>query len=154
MFSPNSPNAEEQSSAVTFGNSILTRFNDKSQPIERFDPPTHFIYGIERLLVSRPFAKMMYSKFFRVDKNCDKCMICVKKCPIENIYENNNGKLKWHSKCLLCATCELSCPKDAIHSAFDWIIFAPFMIYNIQHSKNKNIPFADVIHKKGRTILS
>jgi flavodoxin/NAD-dependent dihydropyrimidine dehydrogenase PreA subunit len=154
MFSHSSPNAQELSSAESFGKTIATRFSDKSQHIEKFDPPTPFMYGLERMLVSRPFAKMMYSKTFTVDKNCDNCGICIKKCPIGNIYETENGKLKWQSKCLLCATCELSCPKDAIHSAFDWIIFAPFMHYNISHSKNKKIPFVNVTHRKGKTVLT
>ena len=154
LFSYSSPTSQELSSAEAFGRTIASRFTDKSQQIEKFDPPISFMYGLERMLVSRPFVKMMYSRTFRVDKNCDNCGICVKKCPIGNISENINGKLKWQSKCLLCATCELSCPKDAIHSAFDWIIFTPFMIYNISHSKNKNIPFVDVTHKKGKTILT
>jgi len=154
MFSNSSPTVLELSSAESFGKTLATRFNDKSLPIEKFDPPTPFVYGLERFLVSRPYVKIMYSKTFRVNKNCDNCGICIKKCPVENISEKNNRKLKWQSKCLLCGTCELSCPKDAIHSALDWVIFAPFMHYNISHSKNKKIPFVNVSHRKGKTVLT
>lgn len=137
-----------------FGRSIASRYTVQSPQIEKFDPPTPFLYGLERMFVSRPLAKIMYSKTFRADNNCDNCRICIKKCPIGNISENTYGKLKWQSKCLLCATCELSCPKDAIHSALDWVIFAPFMTYNIRHSKNKKIPFVNVTHRKGKTVLT
>jgi flavodoxin/ferredoxin len=154
MFSHSSPTTQELSSAEAFGRTIASRYKDKLPQVEEFDPPTPFMYGLERMFVSRPLAKMMYSKTFRADKNCDNCRICIKKCPIGNISENTNGKLKWQSKCLLCAACELSCPKDAIHSALDWVIFAPFMTYNISHSKNKKIPFVNVTHRKGKTVLT
>lgn len=153
MFSPDSPTEAELSSAEEFGKRIVTRFTDPDPDVEPFDPPTPIMYGIERMLVARPYAKFMYSKTFRADSNCDNCGICIKKCPVNNITEMKNGKLKWHSKCILCASCELSCPKDAIHSAFDWMIFAPFMTYNISRSKNKKIPYVNVKHKKGNTIL-
>lgn len=152
LFSPNSPNEQDLLAAENFGKTIAKRFNDKNIHIEDKDPATPFMYGMERLFVARPLAKFMYSKTFRANKNCDNCGICVKKCPVDNISENNKGKLKWESKCLLCATCELSCPKDAIHSALDWMIFTPFMLYNISNSKNKNIPFMNVTHAKGKTV--
>jgi flavodoxin/NAD-dependent dihydropyrimidine dehydrogenase PreA subunit len=152
LFSPDSPDEQELSSAEIFGKTIAARFNDKIQVVEKFDPPTPFIYGMERMFVARPLTKILYSKTFRADKNCDNCGICIKKCPVDNISLNKDGKLKWQSKCMLCATCELSCPKDAIHSALDWIIFAPFMIYNIGHSKNKKIPFVNVNHRNGKTV--
>jgi flavodoxin/Pyruvate/2-oxoacid:ferredoxin oxidoreductase delta subunit len=153
LFSPDSPNESELSSAETFGKTIANRFNEKNPSIDNFDPATPFMYSLERMLVARPFAKIMYSKTFSADKTCDNCGICIKKCPVNNISEIKNGKLVWDSKCLLCATCELSCHKDSIHSALDWKIFAPFMIYNISHSKNKNIPFVNVNHKNGKTIM-
>ena len=153
LFSPYSPNEQELSYAETFGKTVAVRFKHKIQEVEEFDPRTPFMYTLERMLASRLFAKIMYSKIFRTDKKCNNCGICIKKCPVENIYQNENGKLKWQSKCILCATCELSCPKDAIHSAFDWIVFTPFMIYNISHSKNKKITFVNVNHRNGKTVM-
>ena len=153
MFSPDSPTKTELSSAEDFGKKVVTRYADPNPRVEPFDPYTPFMYGIERMLVARPFAKLMYSKTFRADNKCDNCGICIHKCPVNNITEKSNGKLKWHSNCILCATCELSCPKDAIHSAFDWFIFAPFMLYNIKKSKKKQIPYAKVEHSEGKTRL-
>jgi Fe-S-cluster-containing hydrogenase component 2 len=103
------------------------------------------------MLMARPFAKLMYSKTFRASNACDHCGLCIKNCPNNNISEDKNGKLKWGSNCMLCASCELVCPKDAVHSAFDWSIFAPFMSYNIRKSKKKQIPFAAVEHAGGKT---
>jgi len=153
MFSPDSPTIQELSAAESFGKMVATRFTDQAQPIEKFDPPTHLMYRIERFLVARPFAEIIYSKTFYTDKNCDNCGICIERCPVTNIQENKKGKLNWGSNCMLCATCELSCPIDAIHSALDWIIFSPFMYYNIIRSKNKKVPFANVTHKNGKTIV-
>lgn len=107
------------------------------------------MYAIESMLVARPFAKI-YSKTFKADENCNNCGICIQNCPVGNI--TLNGKITFHSKCILCATCELSCPQDAIHSSFDWKIFDPFMNYNIRHSKNKKIPYRKVIHKNGKIV--
>lgn len=153
MFSPESPTETELAEAEKFGKKVSTRFTEQNPEVDTYDPTTPFMYGLERMLVARPFAKLMYSKTFRVDKNCDNCGICIQKCPIQNITKKSNGKLKWLSNCMLCATCELSCPKNAIHSAFDWLIFAPFMNYNIRASKNKKIPYANVEHSGGQTKL-
>jgi flavodoxin/NAD-dependent dihydropyrimidine dehydrogenase PreA subunit len=153
FFSHTSPTEQELSAAELFGKVVAKRVDEKSLQVEKFDPAMPFMYRLERMLVAQPFAKMIYSRTFTVDKSCNKCGICVKKCPIANISETGNGKLKWQSNCMLCLSCELSCPKDAIRSAFDWIIFAPFMHYNISRSKN-NVPFAHVIHRKGKTVLT
>jgi flavodoxin/NAD-dependent dihydropyrimidine dehydrogenase PreA subunit len=153
MFSPDSPTDQELTLAESFGSIVATRFADHSRKVEIFDPSTHFMYVIEQFFVARLFVKIIYTKAFYIDKTCDKCGICIEKCPENNIYENKKGKLRWGSECLLCATCELSCPKDSIHSALDWIIFSPFMHYNIARSKNKKVPYADVKHKNGETIV-
>lgn len=153
MFSPESPTENELASAVKFGQELIARYSESKRLVEAFDPPTPAMYGLERMLVARPFAKLMYSKTFRADKNCDACGVCIQKCPINNISEKENGHPKWHSNCLLCMTCELTCPKDAVHSAFDWAIFAPFMNYNIKKSKKKQVPYARVTHTAGETHL-
>jgi len=153
MFSPGSPSNMELDSAEEFGKALISRYGDKNLMVEPFDPSTPAMYSIEKMLVARPFAKLMYSKTFKADKACDNCGLCIKECPINNISEKKNGKPKWNSNCMLCATCELICPKDAVHSAFDWMIFAPFMTYNIKKSKKKGIPFAAVEHSGGKTHL-
>lgn len=151
LFSSGSPSTEELESAEQFGRTLFSRYEGENIEVESFDPSTPAMYSLERMLVARPFAKFMYSKTFHATKECDNCGHCVNKCPNKNISENRKGKLKWGSNCMLCATCELVCPKDAIHSAFDWIIFTPFMNYNIRKAKSKNIPFAKVEHSGGKT---
>lgn len=151
LFSPGSPSTEELESAEQFGKTLISRYENQSLEVESFDPSTPAMYGFERMLVARPLAKLMYSKTFSANNECDNCGLCIKECPNNNITENAKGKLKWSSNCMLCATCELVCPKDAIHSAFDWMIFAPFMNYNIRKSKKKKIPFAEVEHSRGKT---
>lgn len=150
-FSPETPSSEELESAEQFGKTLISRYDNHDVGVESFDSSTPAMYSFERMLVARPFAKLMYSKTFSASKECDNCGICIKKCPNNNISENPKGKLKWGSNCMLCATCELVCPKDAVHSAFDWMIFAPFMNYNIRKSKKKKIPFAEVEHSAGKT---
>ena len=153
LFSPDSPNKTELADAEKFGEKIASRFKLLNSETESYDPPTPPVYTIERVAVDRRLTKLIYCKTFWADSKCDNCGVCIKKCPVNNIRERENGKLKWKSKCILCGTCELSCPKDAIHSALDWMIFATFMNYNIRQSKNKGIPFVKVNHSKGKTIV-
>jgi flavodoxin/Pyruvate/2-oxoacid:ferredoxin oxidoreductase delta subunit len=151
LFSPDSPSEKELASAEEFGKALINRYSDANMIVEPFDPSTPVMYGIERMLVARPFAKLMYSKTFRASSECNSCGICIKKCPVSNISEKKDGTPKWNSNCMLCATCELICPKDAVHSAFDWMIFTPFMRYNIRNSKKKQIPYSFVEHSGGKT---
>jgi ferredoxin len=150
LFSPDSPNAMDLNSAENFGKIVAARYTDNIQVPFRFDRAIPWMYHVEKMLVARPMAKI-YSKMFSVDNNCNNCGICIKSCPVGNITENN-GKPAWHSNCLLCASCELSCPNDAIHSAFDMNTFAPFMNYNIKHALRRNTPYRKVSHKNGKTI--
>jgi flavodoxin/NAD-dependent dihydropyrimidine dehydrogenase PreA subunit len=151
LFSPDSPTEKELSSAEEFGKTVTKRFNEENPEIEPFDSSTPIMYGLERFFANRTFSRLLYSKVFRVDNNCNSCGICIKRCPTNNITEKGKGQPQWHSNCLLCATCELNCPKDAIHSAFDWFIFAPFMNYNINMAKKKSIPYVKVEHSSGKT---
>lgn len=151
MFSPDSPTEMELSASKDFGEMLRIRYTENRFVAEPYDPSTPAMYSLERMLMVRPFAKLMYSKTFRADSKCDACGICIKKCPVDNISKKQNGKPVWHSNCMLCATCELVCPKDAVHSAFDWIIFEPFMNYNILKSKKNKIPYSNVLHSGGKT---
>jgi len=152
MFSPDSPTKKELQSAEEFGKSVVKSFSDQRDEITPYDPPIPLMYRIERATVNRPLVKYFYSKTFTVNDDCNNCGVCIKKCPVNNISEQY-GKLKWDSNCQLCATCELSCPKDAIQSALDWKTMDPFMNYNIKTSKKNKIPFAHVRHTQGKTQL-
>ena len=151
LFSPDSPTDAELASAEEFGGTVAARHGKEAPGVEALDGPTPLMYGLERLLVNRLSARLMYSKTFRVDGNCDGCGICVSACPVHNITARENGKPRWHSNCLLCATCELKCPQDAIHSALDWVVFAPFMNYNIKRAVKELYPYVQIEHARGKT---
>jgi ferredoxin len=66
-----------------------------------------FIFRIE--FIGGRFNGTLY----KVNKDCIKCMKCVKACPKHNItYENDH--FKFSNKCLMCMRCSFSCPKNAI----------------------------------------
>lgn len=76
-------------------------------------------------VVSRPqyIAGDINSWLYKVDKNkCIDCNLCIKRCPTQNIYRNDEGEIRFHHNCLMCMRCSLYCPKDAIHIGFleDW----------------------------------
>jgi len=58
-------------------------------------------------------------KRYKIDKNkCNKCNICAKLCPVENIIMNNYPV--YLNKCQLCQRCIIYCPEDAISLKFYW----------------------------------
>ena len=151
LFSPDSPTEAELVSAEEFEKLIAERHNSNTGEVDSYDPPTAFMYGLERFLVNRLCARLIYSKTFLANSDCDACGVCISACPVNNISAKQDGRPKWHSNCLLCATCELKCPKDAIRSALDWGIFAPFMNYNIRKALKESIPYAKIEHSGGKT---
>lgn len=54
-----------------------------------------------------------WDKYFWVDERCNKCGLCVKVCPNQNI-ALNDGKLIWNNHCEHCLACIQWCPKEAI----------------------------------------
>ncbi|MCM1367536.1 MAG: EFR1 family ferrodoxin [Roseburia sp.] len=52
--------------------------------------------------------------FFRANKRCVKCGLCVKACPADNIRVNKKGKIKFGGKCMMCMRCSMGCPKNAV----------------------------------------
>lgn len=57
------------------------------------------------------------SFFYRVNEKCSKCLLCVKNCPTENIFEES-GKVKFKHKCVMCMRCSMYCPCNAISIGF------------------------------------
>lgn len=83
----------------------------KKRPfIDLFAKLMHYL---ESNLGSPLFALTLYP-----NKNCNSCNICVKNCPVNNIRNINNGKIKFSTKCLFCMRCIYNCPKKAIKSRF------------------------------------
>ncbi|AKA70552.1 EFR1 family ferrodoxin [Clostridium scatologenes] len=52
-------------------------------------------------------------KDLTISKECVHCGLCIKNCPVENIYEKK-GKIKFGLSCNGCMRCVYSCPKVAI----------------------------------------
>lgn len=52
-------------------------------------------------------------KRYKVSDKCLKCGLCVKKCPVHNIWIED-GKFKFGKNCLMCMRCSFNCPANAI----------------------------------------
>jgi len=52
-------------------------------------------------------------KNFWVDDRCNKCGICVKVCPTNNVMMNDD-KLTWQNHCEQCLACIQWCPQEAL----------------------------------------
>jgi len=152
LFSADSPNQHELNKAHNFGQLLIRRLGSKIEETEKFDPATHPVYAIERFTTNRLYTKLLYSRFFKADERCDACGICIKKCPVKNIKPGMKKHPVWNSNCILCGTCEMVCPKDAVSSPFDWLIFAPFMAFNINKAKREKTPYVRVAHGDGKTV--
>ena len=151
LFSPDSPTEAEFDLAGQFAAQIAARLDSRTEEVDSYDPPTPFMYGLEKVLVNRMCARLIYSKTFHANRGCNACGVCISVCPTNNITARRDGRPRWHSNCLLCATCELKCPQDAIRSALDWGILAPFMSYNIRKALKEPLSFTKVEHSGGRT---
>lgn len=97
--------------------------------------------------ISRPCFNLL-GKDLAVNKSCVNCGLCIKNCPVQNIYEKNS-KIKFKLNCNCCMRCIYSCPKNAI--SFRLVkFFAVSGGYNIKKTlekpcvsngeKNKDIP--------------
>ena len=133
LFSPNHPTLNELEQAEKFGKVVMTNFkNNKLVEPDNEQKPS-FIYRFERFTTNQWLSKNLLSKTLKVNRNkCKPCGICIKECPTNNISEDADGYPVWGSNCLVCLYCELKCPKEAIHSAIDWMLFKPFLDYNVQ----------------------
>jgi flavodoxin/NAD-dependent dihydropyrimidine dehydrogenase PreA subunit len=153
LFSPDHPTAEELGHAEIFGGTIAARLAGARYVTPDDDPQLPVVYRLERFLANRLLVKLIYSRSFRVNRRCrPDCDICIKHCPVENIRRGDNGRLAWGRSCLLCLSCEMNCPEDAITSPVSWPIFRPFMIYNTRRAcQDPLLDSARVIHRRGLT---
>lgn len=84
--------------------------NDHTRSIK-----SNFIYNlVSKILRIQTFGGYLNSYFYKVDNTkCIDCGMCVRNCPVENIYYKN-GHIKFKHHCLMCMRCSFYCPKDAI----------------------------------------
>ena len=85
---------------------------------------THHVPNIKRYklwhrIVTRAVSIQFFggdvnSFFYKVDaEKCSGCGLCIKQCPMQNIYRDEHGQIKFHHHCLMCMRCSFFCPKDA-----------------------------------------
>ncbi len=83
---------------------------------------------VTQLLKIQYIAGPINSWLYHVNKKkCSLCGLCIKNCPVHNIYLKN-GKIRFHHHCLMCMRCSLYCPKDAFFIGFlePWKVNKPY----------------------------
>jgi flavodoxin/ferredoxin len=158
LFSPGHPTPEELDQAKVFGRTLASTSAEPSCIDLDLDPPPPVIYRLERFLVNRWLVKTIHTRLFAADADvCTGCGLCTALCPMENITEGANGVPVWGHNCLLCFTCHMKCPEDAITSPVSWArwpLFRLFMSYNVrQGAKDPSIECVRVVHRNGHTTL-
>lgn len=153
LISPEHPTREELDRAGIFAKDLLARLAGEPylRPVD--DPQVRMLYRLERFLANRMIVKHFYSRLFRVSEQCrPDCDLCVRQCPVQNIERDRKGRLKWGRKCLLCLSCEMNCPEDAIRSPVSWPIFRPFMMINTWLAcRDSALDSERVVHRRGQT---
>ena len=135
LFSPGHPREGELAQAETFGRDVAAHVAGKKYVRPEDDRPPSMIYRLERFATGRWFARQVYSRLFRVDKNrCTSCGVCIEQCPTGNITEGRARRPVWGRDCLLCLTCELECPEEAITSVISWPLIRPLMVHNVNRA--------------------
>ena len=159
LFSPDHPTKEELARAEAFGHQVAGYAVGKPYILHEKEPPPPMVYHLERFLMSRWLVRQMYSRQFRVDaEKCTGCGLCIKLCPTRNITDRASGHPAWGRDCLLCLTCEMKCPEDAITSSagslFSRLLVIPHLciLHNIRHaSSDPSLDYVRVVHRHGRT---
>ena len=153
LLSPDAPKPGSIARAEQFGQEVAACCAGKTYARPEYDPSPAMIYHLERFLTNRFFIRQMYSRLLWVNrKKCNACGICVKLCPTRNIREGKGGQPRFGRDCMLCFSCEMKCPQDAIASPITWFMFWPFMVYNTtQASRDLSIEHVRVVHERGRT---
>lgn len=149
---PSHPDAEDLKHAEDFGKIIKSNIHDEGYKPEDFDKKPGFIYRFERFTTQKLMVQKFYYHFFKVNKKkCTKCGICVNLCPTKNISMETGEFPKFGKNCIACFGCELMCPEEAISSPMDWMMFSPFMAYNVRNlPKISSIEMIKVKLNKGK----
>jgi len=85
--------------------------NGISMPVEK-GPLWQRIVFTWLYYLSTPHIHEM-DKNFWVDERCNRCGICEKVCPSNNIIIDD-GRLTWHNRCEHCLACLQWCPQEAL----------------------------------------
>ncbi len=155
LFSPDHPSAEELRLAEEFGAQVAERaFRGPGKYAVAPAPSLGPVYRLERFLSNRWLVRNVYSRLFKVNPEaCSSCGMCIRLCPTGNLTAGRDGLPRWGRDCLLCLTCELKCPQEAIISPLSWAIFKVFISYNVREAlKSPDLDWVRVSHSKGRTV--
>jgi len=157
LFSPDRPSDSELLEAKRFGESLAERVAGKPYARAPYEPRPPFIYRLEKSLASRWLIEHFYSRLFRVDPSkCTACGLCMKICPTSNITKDALGRPQWDHRCLVCLSCEMKCPEEAITSAlsraFPGALIRPFFRYNVRRwLREADLDYVRVVHRRGET---
>lgn len=79
------------------------------------DKSSYFLYKISRLLSPKSIARdtRTWDIEFSANEKCNKCGICSKVCPVNNI-KMVNQKPEFQHNCQRCMACIQYCPSNAI----------------------------------------
>ncbi|UCC61007.1 MAG: EFR1 family ferrodoxin [Dehalococcoidia bacterium] len=131
LFSPGYPTEEELSQAEEFGRHVAARVEGGEYIMAEADRPPPPIYRFERFALGRWFFRNIYSRLFKADREkCTACGVCIQLCPSGNIVEGRGRRPVWGRNCLLCFTCQVQCPEEAVIWRLGWTLMRPFTIYN------------------------
>ncbi|MBM3155885.1 MAG: hypothetical protein FJ004_01200 [Chloroflexi bacterium] len=153
LFSPGHPTEREIAQARDFGQEVAAHIADKQYVKPKDDQPPGTMYRLERFMANRWMCKHIFSRLFTADiKKCSSCGLCIILCPTGNITWNKRGYPSWGRNCMVCFTCEMKCPEDAVSSPIDWPVFLPLLLYNVRKaSRDSSLDYVRVIHSNGQT---
>ncbi|MHA1674821.1 MAG: EFR1 family ferrodoxin, partial [Promethearchaeota archaeon] len=81
---------------------------EKRPPLKIIDSVLGWVFrGLYIVLVK------YIKKRYWVDGNCNRCSLCVKICPVQNITLNEDG-IHFANNCTVCLRCIHQCPQEAI----------------------------------------
>lgn len=150
-FSPGHPHERELGAVEDWAARAARGLEAASPP----DGPTHWVYALERACLWPPLVPRLYARRFSADPDaCDGCGVCVRACPMANVTQRERSVVpSWGRECLTCLECALRCPVGAVRSPADWMVFAPFVAYNVRRAlADPALDRAHVRIRRGRIV--